>query len=857
MLRASLRGLLDRKLRLTLAVIAIVLGVGFFSGALVLSDSLGARFKAMFASVSTNVAVQVTARTDPAQPSQKPPSMTQAELDRVAAVDGVGAVSPDVTSAFVVPYDTQTGKPLPGGGPPQLGIGIGAEGDPMGVLSLAEGRWPTGAGEVALSRHTAAQAHAAVGRQVKVFLPRLQRPQMFTVVGVAAYAGGRDSLGGETVVLLPMAQAQEAFYGRTGLYDGVSLTADAGVSDEALRDRVSAVLPATFEAKTGKQSSADQAAAVSDSISGLTKWVLTPFAGVALLVGIFLIFNTFNVLVTQRARELAMMRALGASRGQVTWSVLVEALIVGVVGGTLGLGLGALIGGGGSWVLGNLGDAKLPGSGITVGLDTVVYSYAIGILVTVVAALLPALRASRVPPLAAMREIAVTDRPLRLRAAVGVVVGLGAAALIVLGLRAQDDGLSMVAAGCGVAFLAAIVLGPLVTRPVGRAVGLLVGWGVAGSLGVRNAIRNPRRTAVTASALMIGVMLVTAASVVATSFKESVVRALDTTLRAELTAAIGFQQPDGRIGISSAAVARIRQLPEVQEVVAMHLAVAPRLNGETAASIGVGAIDNVPGAQRTMGMKRVSGEVRALNAGELVADENTAKARNWKLGDTVRIALPGAERPYRLVGTVEASPLWANFLVVPMPAVADFAGPLIPQAMIDVRDGADVAATQAKVEEILVDFPSVTVEDKSSTTRQVTQVVDIAVLIITVLLSLAMVIALLGILNTLLLSIIERTRELGMLRAIGLGRGAVVRMIGTEAVLMSAFGGLLGVGVGLGIGVALAKALVYQDAITGVWVPWWQLVAAVVVAAVAGVFAAIVPAVRAARLNVLRAIAYE
>ncbi|HEX5741483.1 MAG TPA: FtsX-like permease family protein [Pilimelia sp.] len=860
MLRANLRGLLHRKLRLTLAVIAIVLGVGFFSGSLVLSDTLGDRFRAMFTSLTTNVDVEVAARQVQGQPSPRPPLLTDADLARIRAVPGVAAVAPNVTAQSVVPYDRATGKALPRGGPPQVGMGVGADGDPLGQLQMAEGRWPTAPGEVAVTRFTATKAHTGVGQNLKVFIPRLQQPREYRVVGTVTYSGGRDSLGGETVVLLPMAEAQQAFHGAAGRYDGVSLAAADDVADTALRDRVAGVLPPQFEAKTGKESSEAQAAEITDAISGLTTYVLTPFAGVALLVGVFLIFNTFNVLVTQRGKELAMMRALGASRGQVTVSVLVEALVVGVVGATLGLALGVAIGGLGSWALSQVGDAPLPGSGITVGVATVLAAYGIGVFVTVVAALVPALRASRVPPLAAMRDIVNIDRPLRARGIVGAVVTAAAVGLIAVGLRQREDGLTLVSLGCVAAFLAVIAVAPLVTRPVGRAVGALVGWGVSGNLGVRNATRNPRRTAVTASALMIGVMLVTGASVIAASFKESINRELTSTLKTELTvsAGSGLDAPlDGSVGVSEPALVQLRALPGVQDVIAFRMAFAPQINGTVYETIGVGTVDNVPGAQRTMGLSGVAGEVRTLRDGELLADEKTARDQGFGLGDSVRVGLPGGEHTYRVVGLMASTPLWANFVMLPDSAASDFAGPLAPQAMIDVRDDADVSAVKAEVENVLVDFPMVTVADKSTTMKQVTTLFDTALMIITVLLSLAMVIALLGILNTLLLSIIERTRELGMLRAIGLGRRGLVRMIGTEALLMSVFGGLLGVGVGVGIGAALARSLVYQDFLSGVWLPWDRMAAALHVAAVAGLVAAIIPAIRAARLNVLDAIAYE
>ncbi|MBX6722624.1 MAG: ABC transporter permease, partial [Dactylosporangium sp.] len=529
MLRASLKGLFSRKLRLTLAVVAIVLGVSFLSGAFVLTDSLGARFERLFSSINQNVDVQV-ALTEDAQDEDPQPRLTQQQLDRMAAVSGVSAVEPDVSAVGVVPFDLRDGKPMTTSGAPQLGIGTTGERTSLSLLEIKQGRWPSTATEVALSRYTADQVHAKVGDRLKVYLPRVNEAREFTVVGIAAYSGDRDSLAGETVVAFTQDEAQRIFYGQTGLYSGVSFAAAPGVSQEQLRDRIAPLAPDGFVAKTGEQANKDQANEIQEGLSQLSTYFFGPFAIIALIVGTFLIFNTFNIVVAQRTRELALFRAMGASWGQVTGSVLVEAVLVGVVGATLGLLGGIGLGVGGSALLTALIDAQLPGAGLQVGATPVVLAYVVGVLVTVIAAFVPAVRASAVPPLAAMRDVARPDKPLRMLSIIGAAFAVPGAVLLGTALNGLGSfTLPGLLIGVGLIFLGVALLSPLLTRPLAGLIGRALSWGVSGKLGVRNALRNPRRTAVTSAALMIGVTLVSAASVIGTSFSTTIHQTVDAT----------------------------------------------------------------------------------------------------------------------------------------------------------------------------------------------------------------------------------------------------------------------------------------------------------------------------------------
>lgn len=859
MLRASLKSLLSRKLRLTLAIVAIVLGVSFLSGAFVLSDSLTARFEKLLRSINQNVAVQVMPTEEAAEDDPRP-LLTQQQVDALAQVPGVAAAQGDITALGVVPFDVRDGKPVTTQGAPQIGGGATGD-DPFALVSLADGRWPTAETDVTISRYTAEQAHAAVGDRLKVYLPEVNEAREFTVAGIVVYEGDRDSLAGETLILFQEAFAQRTFYGAEGRFSGAYLSAEPGVTQEELRDRVASLAPAGFEAKTGEQANEDAANEVQEGLSAVTTYFFGPFAIVALLVGIFLIFNTFNILVAQRAQELALFRAMGASWRQVTSSVLVEAVLVGVVGSTLGLLAGIGLGMAGSSALTAFIGAQLPGAGIQVGATPIILAYVVGVLVTVIAAFVPAIRASAVPPLAAMRDIARPDKPLLVLSIVGAALAVPGAALTGAALTGIG-GLTLPALLIGVLlfFLGVTLLSPLLTRPLAGLIGRAVGWGTSGKLGVRNALRNPRRTAVTAAALMIGVTLVSTASVLAASFNKTIDETINSTIGAEIVIQTNSTQgpPDGTIGFSSEAVDEVRALPGVDQAVPFYLTVDGRVDDGAPPFGGMFAVDDMAVARDMFAMKAVDGDLGTLGPTEVVTDENTAKSRGWKVGDTFPIELSkGGEQQYTLVGIYEATPIWTDSMILPRAAVSNFKGPLAIQAYVSLDDGAAAAAVKTEVERVMSDFPLVTVGDRSSLIDQFTSFTDIALGIISVLLGVAIVIALLGILNTLLLSIYERTRELGMLRAVGLSRGGVTRMVGTESVVMAVFGCVLGIVMGVALGVAIAAALIDRDFLTTIAIPWLSLIIFVLIAVVAGVLAALWPAWRAARLNVLAAIAYE
>lgn len=848
MIKASLRGLLQRKLRLTLAVVAIVLSVGFLAGSIVLGDTLNARFSGLFATLNEDVAVQVTAKDDDAQ---EPARLTQAELDRLSNVDGVAGVSGDVSGEGVVPFRTDNGEEVTA--QVSVGAGVPPEDDPLGLVEMRTGEWPDRPDEIAISANTAKLAKADVGTQLKVFIPQLGEAKSYRVTGVAGFSGGRDSLFGETFVFFELAHGQEIFYGKTGVYAGASFSAESGVSEQELKERIERELPAGFRAQTGEEATEEQSDALGDSF-GLFTFILIGFAGVAAFVGIFLIYNTFNIIVAQRSRELALLRAMGASWGQVIRSVLLESLIVGGVGSTLGLAAGIGLGAGAeAWLSTTLG-LQLPSGGVVISGWAVLWSYVVGVVVTVLAAFIPAVKASTVPPIAAMRETVRPDKSLKGISITGLAFLVPGGGLVAWALTGIGSATTLVLmAGLGLVFLGAALLSPLLAKPVVRVLGAVIGRGQAGKLGVRNALRNPRRTAVTAAALMIGVTLISAAATVASSFKTSIEELIGGNTGVEvMIQAPSNAPPTGEFGFNPQALDQVKQLPGVTDVAAWHITIDSTLAGTPAFL----AATDVEVAKRMWGMDTVSGEIRTLGAQEIVIDDNMAEASNWKVGDEISVGIGQTSKQYEVVGVYEATPAIQG-PILGLPAVDDFGGKLAYQGFVSLDDNADVAATVTAVENIMKDYPGVTVGDMSSYVEQANAAFDFLVNAITILLGVALLIALLGIINTLLLSIVERTRELGLVRAVGLSRGGVVRMIAVESVLIAVFGCLLGLAVGIGLGAAFVKALIDLDVMSTFTLPWLNLGIYVGVALVFGVIAALWPARRAAKLNVLEAIAYE
>lgn len=835
MLRTTLRSLLARKLRLLLAGMAVVLGVSFTAGALTLTDTLGRVFDDLFVGVNANTDVVVRGEAAfeavTGGETQRAP-VPEELLEQVRQVPGVAGASGDVDGyAQLVDRD---GEPFANvGGAPSLGVAF--DGNPTtSVFDLRDGAGP-GPGQVAIDASTAQDTGFAPGDTVTVLLAAGQ--QEFTVSGIFGI-GESDSLAGASLLAFETGTAQEVL-GRPGEFGSLVLAADDGVSQRDLVAAVAPTLPDGLEAVTGQQAADEDAGELQEALGFFSTFLLV-FAGVALFVGAFLIFNTFTILVAQRQRELALLRALGASRGQVTRSVMVEAGAVGLVASVVGLGLGIALAVG-LRALGN-STGVLPEGPLVIATRTVVASFVIGIGVTAVAALLPARRASSVPPVAAMRDAAQPERSLRGTTVIGAVLLAAGLAALAVGLQGQ---LAVLGIGAVVSFLGIAALSPLLSRPATRLLGAPLAFSLPGRLGRLNAMRNPRRTATTAAALMIGLALVSAVSVLGASAKTSIESVVQGALGGDLV----VQQSSGFQGIPTAVADEVGALPEVAQ--------ADRLRFDQA-QVG-GNVDFVAATPasaigRTVLLDAREGDLDGLRPGTVLVDEDTAADRDLAVGSTVDVTFGrGATQPYEVVGTYAPNELIGSFLF-DLSVSEGFTAQTDTVVVVSADDDVPVAQLQAAVEAATAAFPTVEVLDGQQFAADSAGQIDTVLTIINVLLLLSVLIAVLGIVNTLALSVLERTRELGLLRAVGLGRAQTWRMVTVEAVLVSLFGALLGVLVGAALGTALQRALA-GEGITELTFPLTNLLLFLALAAVAGVIAAVLPARRAARLDVLRALA--
>ncbi|MEV4522351.1 FtsX-like permease family protein [Micromonospora tulbaghiae] len=849
MLRATLKSLLARKLRLLLSGLAVVLGVMFVSGAFVLTDTLGRSFDAVFADAYAEVDVSVEAKpkidvsTAEGMPLSTP--MPASVLDRIKAVPGV-ADAKGVVAADGARMIGSNGKVVTSFGPPQLGQNWLGESD---LVEIREGRAPQADDEIVINTALAEAGKVKVGDRVGVLT--LAPKKEFTLVGVFGYSGGRDSIGGANEVYFTTPVAQQLMLGEPDVFSNVSVQAADGTTPEALRDEVARTLGADYQVKTGEQLAADASAGLKEGLSFFNK-ILLGFAAVALLVGTFLILNTFSIIVAQRTRELALMRAIGASGKQVIGSVVLEALAVGLIASVLGLaagiGVGALL----AYLFGQLaGGLTLAGLGVPA--SAVIGAFAVGMLITVIAALLPALRASRIPPIAAMQDVATPDRPLT-KVTIGgaVVTGIGAVLLFLgLGGHAGDSTLATILGGVLFAFIGVALLTPVISRPVVALLGAMFSWSVPGKLGRLNSGRNPRRTAITAAALMVGIALVTGVTVILDSAKGSIGKLAEDNIKAELVIS-GSTTGPRPASFDPAVLEKAAAIPGVRMVSGEYGDMAV-VGGERT---WVAASSNVAALQQIFGAKATAGDISRLAPDQMLVSSDTAKARNLAVGSTVPVQLSrGEARTYTVSGIYESSQL-TNPVTLPPQATADFSIPQPIQGFLQLAPGTSVGAVQPQVEQLLADSPEVSVADRAAFIEQQTGQLDSLLQMIQILLALAIVIAVLGIINTLALSVLERTRELGLLRAIGLRRAQTMRMITVEAVVISIFGALLGVVVGTGLGAAVVEAL-KDEGITDLILPWGQMVTFLILAAVIGVVAAVLPAIRAARINVLGAIAHD
>ncbi|SNQ48398.1 ABC-type transport system, involved in lipoprotein release, permease component [Frankia canadensis] len=840
MLRATLKSLLARKVRLVLSMLAVVVGVSFVTGTLVLTDTLNRTFDTLFADINKNVSVAVRAvnQIDPSSDNGRPP-LPATVLPALARVDGVRAAVGSVSGQAVL-VDPRTGKAADGGGAPGIGTNW-TGGQPTASEQIAEGRAP-GPGEIVVDRATARSMHLALGTRIVV--QTKGPPGTYTLVGTFRVAG-QDSVGGAAVTAFDTATAQRVLLAPNE-FSAVHLAAAPGIGQEQLRARVAAVLPGGVEAITGKQLADENAGAVQQAIRGFSTFLLI-FAAISVFVGAFIIFNTFTMLVAQRVRELALLRAIGASRRQVQLSLQVEAAMVGFAGATAGLVVGAGLALLLRAAVGAFG-VSLPGGSLVFSPRTIVVAYAVGVVITSVAAFVPARKAASVPPVAAMRETYVLpSRSLRLRAISGFALSTLGVLLLVLGTAsAGKSGATSVGVGAAAIFLGVATLSPLLSGPVIRVLGtpFVSMFGTTGRLGRENAMRNPRRTASTASALMIGLALVSAFAILGQSIKESVRATVTDSLGADFyLSAKGFGQ-----GFSGQVARDLAGKPGIDTATGLRGGLA-KVDGSSVQLLA----GDPAGLLKVLAIKKVSGDIHALGDRTILVEDGVAADHHFTVGQKIRVAFPDGSEDLTLVGTYKKSQVAGSWIISTAQYARHTPDDLDLFVLVKRADGASPAAVRAQIDAVVKPFATVEVRDQSEFVAQQEKQVDQLLGFIYVLLALAVVIALFGIVNTLALSVIERTREIGLLRAVGMSRGQMRAMVVMESTIISVFGAVLGVAVGSVFGWALTRALEGQG-ITAFAYPASTIIVVILIGVLLGILAAVFPARRAARMDVLRAI---
>ncbi len=848
MFKVALKSLLGRKVRLLMSTFAIVLGVAFVAGSLIFSDTLSRSFTALFASTVGDVVVRpVGGVTEGGTPSALTvPAKVVADLESVPGVDRVDG-NVNAFGVYVVGSDD---KVVGGLGPPALGGNLtdapAAGGD---GLVLVEGQAPQGEKEVVLDQATADRAGYGLGDRVPLLTPRGSSTLEPTLVGIIDFADG-GSLNGATFAAFDTATAQELFLDGEDAFSDVWVTAADGVGQDELAADVTAALPDGIEAVTGDAAADESASALLEAISFITTFLLI-FAGISLVVGAFLIVNTFSILVAQRSRELALLRALGASTPQVTRSVLLEAFFLGVLGSTIGLGLGVVLAMGLRLLFGQFG-LDLSGQPLIFSGRTVLAAYVVGVLVTMVAASLPAYRTARIAPVQAMGDqVALPESSLHRRLVWGIALGVLGAVVLALGLFTDlPYGGWSVGAGILAMLLGTSAASPVISRPLlmGAQRGFAKAFGTVGNLAGQNSLRNPRRTTATASALMIGLALACTMAIVGDSAKASVDDSIEKNFVGDYIVSNVF---GGEFNTSIGD--QMAQVDGVQRVLRQRYQFVERDGDQR----GVTATDLATVGDLRLEM--ISGSEADF------ADETVLVARSWAedngdtelaVGDKIEVETPAGSRSWPVVGIYEDNPVVFFPVLTTLDTLVDAGFEPADNALI--IDAADDAAPglQERLNAVIADLPIVTVKDQAGFAQEQRAPIDQFVLIIFALLGLALVIAVLGIVNTLALSVIERTREVGLLRAIGLSRRQLRRMITLESVVIAVLGAVLGVILGLVFGIALMYS-VRDQGLSVISIPFVQLLVFLALSLVIGVLAAFFPARRAARLDVLAAIATD
>jgi putative ABC transport system permease protein len=854
MRKVTLKGLLGRKLRAALTAIAIVLGVAMVSGTYVLTDTIKAAFTTVFSTVYKHTDAVITGRnavnTNTNDGGRNlPPSLPESLLARVRGLPGVATTSGGVSDlAGLVGHD---GKVIARNGAPGLAFSYTPDGQRFNPLTLTSGRWPSSRGDVDIDANTASKNSYKVGELIGVVANGPE--QLYRIVGTVQI-GGVSSLGGATMAVFTLPTAQRLF-NKIGKLDQINVAAKSGTSPQQLVAQITPLMNATSQVRTGQGQARHQSDMTSGFLSTFQDFLLA-FGGIALFVGSFVIANTLSITIAQRTRELATLRTLGATRRQLLRSVMLEALMIGVLASIVGLFAGVGLAKALNSLLKSLG-IDLPSTATVFATRTVIISMIVGVLVTLLAALRPALRATRVPPIAAVREGAALP-PSRFARfgpyAAGTTVG-GALALMLVGLfvtgLSTATRLLSIGIGAALVFVGFSMLAPKLVPPLAR----VLGWpaarfgGGAGALARGNAIRDPSRTASSASALMIGLALVTLVGVLAAGLRSH----FESSVNQLFIADYAITSTDNFTPINAAPVLALVGVPGVQTVSGV-LAGQGRAFGSHITVSGVSAdVGKVIGIKWHAGS---SATPASLGTSGAFVSQAYAQAQKLHVGSPLAIETPSGALLNLVLRGIYLPPKGAapfgDVTISTALFLANYQNPQIVFAFVNVAGGVAQASTR-RLDAALAQFPDAKVQTKEQFKHNQEQGLNTLLNLLYVLLSLSIVISLFGIVNTLVLTVFERTRELGMLRAVGMTRRQVRRMIRHESVITALLGACFGIPLGILFALMVGNAIGYIV----FTIPVGTLVVFVIAAVIAGLIAAIIPARRAGRLNVLAALQYE
>ncbi|RST04705.1 FtsX-like permease family protein [Streptomyces sp. WAC05374] len=855
--RTSLRNFFAHKGRMALSAVAVLLSVAFVSGTLVFTDTMNTTFDKLFAVSAADVTVSPkSAATDDEMPQTgRPEALPASVVGRVEAAEGVRSAEGAVVSTSVTVVDADNKNMGSTNGAPTI-AGNWTRND-LRSMEVTSGHAPRGPTEVMVDADTAEKHGLKLGDELRTIA--VTGDFTAKISGIASF---KVTNPGAAVVYFDTATAQRELVGKEGLFTHVWVTADSGVGHEQLKKNVASVLEGPYRLQT----QAEAADAGREDVAGfldVMKYAMLGFAGIAFLVGIFLIVNTFSMLVTQRTREIGLMRAIGSSRTQVNRSVLIEAVLLGVIGSVLGVGAGVGLAIGLMELMSSVG-MQLSTQDLTIRWTTPAIGLFLGIVVTVLAAYIPARRAGKVSPMAALRDAGTPadGKAGVVRGVVGLVLtGAGGAALY-LATAADKAGEGSLFLGAGVilSLIGFVVVGPLLAGGVVKVISavLLRVFGPVGRMAERNALRNPRRTGATGAALMIGLALVACLAVVGSSMVASATEELDKSVGADFI--VQSASADGR-PIVPQAQAAVEKAPGIAHVTEYRL-VSARLTSPDGKAEDEGVVAADPTYADDLRRETVGGDLAAAyGEGAMSVGSDYAGRHGVKVGDTIAVAFKGGETARLKVAAitsddtnVDKGAMYTNITTAEKYLPAD----RMPKSMImfaKAEEGKESEA-YAALKESLAAYPQYKVQNQTDFKQDLKDQVGQLLNIVYGLLALAIIVAVLGVVNTLALSVVERTREIGLMRAIGLSRRQLRRMIRLESVVIALFGALLGLGLGMGWGTAAQKLLALEG-LEVLEIPWPTILTVFVGSAFVGLFAALVPAFRAGRMNVLNAIATE